>query len=173
MALILLRHTRPAVAEGTCYGVTDLDLAPEFAEDSRKIAAELPEIARIISSPLSRCLRLAEVIGAARGLPVARDQRLAEMDFGRWEMRPWSAIPRAEIDAWRDDFLHANPHRGETVQALADRVSAALAEAAEGPHPVLIVTHSGVVKAALAATGDPDPWQAQTAFGTWRRIDWR
>ena len=173
MALILLRHTRPAVAEDTCYGVTDLDLVPGFADESMKIAAELPDIKRIISSPLSRCLRLAEVIGAARGLPVTLDPRLAEMDFGQWEMRLWSAIPRAEIDAWRDDFLHANPHRGETVQALGDRVRSALAEAAQGQHPVLIVTHSGVVKAALAATGHADPWQAQTAFGTWRRIDWR
>lgn len=172
MALILLRHTRPAVAEGTCYGVTDLDLAPDFPDTALRIASQLPAIERIIASPLVRCRRLADAIGAARGLPVTLDDRVAEMDFGAWEMRPWSAIPRAEIDAWRDDFLTGNPHRGETVQALARRVQAALAELAAGPRPALIVTHAGVIKAALAAIGHPDPWQVQTAFGTWRRIDW-
>lgn len=170
MALILLRHTRPAVAEGTCYGRTDLDLAADFPAESARIASELPDITRILSSPLSRCLRLARAIGAARDLPVTPDPRLIEMDFGTWEGRPWSAIPRPEIDAWRDDFLAARPHGGESVQALAARVADALAEAATGTVPVLIVTHAGVIKAALAAQGIPDAWRAETAFGTWRRI---
>ncbi|PTX02226.1 alpha-ribazole phosphatase [Pararhodobacter aggregans] len=172
MALILLRHTRPAVAEGTCYGRTDLDLAPEFAADSLRIAAELPDFRRILSSPLSRCHRLAQAVGAARGLPVTVDPRLTEMDFGLWETRPWAEIPRAEIDAWRDDFLQGRPHGGESVQDLYSRVQQALAEAAEGPVPALVVTHAGVIRAALAAQGMPEAWRAETAFGTWRRIDW-
>ncbi|MCA0203307.1 alpha-ribazole phosphatase [Pararhodobacter sp.] len=173
MALILLRHTRPAVAEGTCYGRTDLDLAPEFAGDARRIASELPDFTRILSSPLSRCHRLAQAISAARDLPVTVDPRLTEMDFGRWETCPWAEIPRAEIDAWRDDFLHARPHGGESVQDLYTRVREALAEAAQGPVPALIVTHAGVIKAALAAQRAPEAWRAETTFGTWRRIDWR
>ncbi|MCB1390596.1 MAG: alpha-ribazole phosphatase family protein [Rhodobacteraceae bacterium] len=172
MALILLRHTRPAVDEGICYGRTDLDLAPGFAAEAARIAAELPPVARILTSPLSRCRRLAEAVGSARGLPVAEDARLIEMDFGRWETRPWAAIPRAEIDTWRDDFLAARPHGGESVQTLADRVTEALDAATGGALPALIVTHAGVIKAALSATGAADAWRAETPFGTWRRIDW-
>jgi Fructose-2,6-bisphosphatase len=173
MALILLRHTQPAVESGICYGRTDLDLAPTFGDDYVKVESEVPDFHAIISSPLSRCLRLAQALAAARGKTVSVDYRLTEMDFGAWENRPWADIPRGEIDAWRDDFLLGCPHGGETVQSLADRVAEALDAAARGPVPALIVTHAGVIKAALAATGADDPWRAETPFGTWRRIDWR
>src|SRR5690606_24242831 len=133
MALILLRHTQPAVAPGVCYGRTDLDLAPTFGAESARIATELPDFDSIITAPLSRCRRLAEAIAVRRGRKVTVDPRLTEMDFGRWENRPWAEIPRPEIDAWRDDFLAGCPHGGETVQSLADRVAEALDEAIRGP----------------------------------------
>ncbi|MFN4100140.1 MAG: histidine phosphatase family protein, partial [Pararhodobacter sp.] len=62
MSLILLRHTRPMVTEGTCYGRTDLSLADDFSGSAAKIAAQLPEFTRILSSPLSRCRLLAEAV---------------------------------------------------------------------------------------------------------------
>ena len=42
MALILVRHTRPLVADGVCYGVTDLDLAPTFDDEAARVLAALP-----------------------------------------------------------------------------------------------------------------------------------
>jgi len=172
MSLILLRHTRPLMEEGLCYGRTDLSLAGDFTDSAMRIAAQLPDFKMILSSPLSRCRRLAEAIGAARGQDITLDPRLTEMDFGDWESRLWTAIPRAEIDAWRDDFLDARPHGGESVRQLADRVQAALDDAVRGPVPVLVVTHSGVIKAARAARGEAEGWQSQTAFGQWFRTDW-
>ncbi len=174
MALILLRHTRPEGAEGLCYGRSDLAMAADFAAHAQRIAAQLPEVTRILTSPLSRCRRLAEAVAALRGLPVEIDAGLVEMDFGRWENRPWQAIPRDELDAWRDDFLAARPHGGESVQDLADRVGAALDAAAQGARPALLVTHAGVIKAARVALGQTDGWQSQIGFGEWMRIDtWR
>ncbi|MFN4100141.1 MAG: histidine phosphatase family protein, partial [Pararhodobacter sp.] len=134
--------------------------------------AQLPEFTRILSSPLSRCRLLAEAVAEARGHNVTIDPRLTEMDFGRWESLLWSAIPRTEIDAWRDDFLDARPHGGESVRDLADRVQAALDDAARGPVPVLVVTHAGVIKAAKAARGMAGGWQSENPFGDWVRMDW-
>jgi alpha-ribazole phosphatase len=62
MALILVRHTRPQGAEGLCYGRTDLDLDASFDAHAARLGAELPAVVRILSSPLSRCLRLAQVL---------------------------------------------------------------------------------------------------------------
>ncbi|MEM9050041.1 MAG: alpha-ribazole phosphatase [Pseudomonadota bacterium] len=171
MALILLRHTRPAIAAGICYGRSDLDLAPGFKADADRLALSLPPVSRIVTSPLRRCARLAEHIGAARGLPVDPEPRLSEMDFGAWEGVAWDAIPRAELDAWAADFLHARPHGGETVAMLLARVAAALSALADAGGDTLIVAHAGVIKAALVAHGDKDGWEARPAFGEIRRID--
>jgi len=164
VALILLRHTRPAGSDGVCYGRTDLPPGPDLANAVRRLDARLPAFGRILSSPLARCLRLAEALGAARGLPVAVDARLAELDFGRWEGLRWDRVPREELDAWAADLLGARPHGGETVAEMAARVTAALAGAGDG---TLAVTHMGPIRAALAAAGRPGAWEARLPFGGW------
>jgi alpha-ribazole phosphatase len=165
--VILLRHTRPAVADGICYGRSDLGLAADFDAARTAILRDLPEVARVVTSPLSRCRRLAEAIAEARGLDLATDARLAEMDFGRWEGRAWAAIPRAELDAWAADFHGARPHGGESVAMLAARVEAALAEAPTERPPVLWVAHSGIARAAAALTGRAEGWDTALGFGAW------
>lgn len=172
MALTLVRHTRPA-HEGVCIGRTDVPLAPGFAAEAAAVAAALGPVARIASSPLARCRRLAEVLGAATGAPVALDPRLAEMDFGAWEGRRWDAIPRAELDAWAADLTGARPHGGESVAMLLERTRAALADCREADGPWLVVSHAGVIRAALFAAGDPDAWQRPVGFGEIVRIGTR
>lgn len=168
MALILLRHTRPAGSDGTCYGVSDLPPGPDLPAEARRLAAQLPPVRRILTSPLARCARLAAALGAARGLPVAEDARLRELDFGRWEGQRWDAIPRAELDAWAADLLHARPHGGETVAEMAARAAAALAD--HGRPGTLFVTHMGVIRAALHRAGRAGAWEAQVDFGRWVEI---
>lgn len=174
MALILLRHTRPLGAEGLCYGRSDLPLAECFAGRANELAAELPPFARIVTSPLSRCRLLAEALSAARQRPLTVDERLIEMDFGLWEGRAWAALPRHELDEWAADLEGARPHGGESVRTMAQRARAALRAAAAGPGPALIVTHAGIIKAALATRQGRAGWEAQPAFGTWLTLtqDW-
>ena len=165
MPLILVRHTRPAVAEGICYGMTDLSLAPTFEEEAARIIEALPPAARLVTSPLHRCCLLAERIGAARNLAPVIDARLREMDFGAWEGVPWASIPRAELDAWAADFLHARPHGGESVHMLRERAGAALDEYRRSGLSHVVVTHAGVIKAARAHGGEPEGWRSNIDFG--------
>lgn len=165
MALTLLRHTTPDVAPGTCYGRTDLALATSFADEASIVLAGLPRIDRIVSSPLTRCAELAEFVGERSGLNIIRDERLAEMDFGTWEMKPWSELPRDELDAWASDFLHARPHEGESVAMLTARTQNAIAELNHPSRHTLIVTHAGVIKAAFAALGGHHHYQSSVAYG--------
>jgi len=150
MALTLLRHTRPDVAPGTCYGASDVTLPASFAEDADAVAESLPPVDRIVTSPLLRCLRLAEHLAIRTGSALSVDRRLREMDFGHWEGRLWQDIPRAEIDAWAADFMQARPHGGESVAMLRARTREALAALRGLDGHSLIVTHAGVIKAALA-----------------------
>lgn len=155
MGLILVRHTRPDVVPGLCYGQTDLDVADTFAEEAAAILASLPEARRVVSSPLRRCRVLAQRIADVADLPLDIDERLREIDFGAWEGRPWAEVPKQEIDAWAQDFLDARPHGGESVAMLRNRVGAALAEWAARNEPIVIVTHAGVIRAARLEGRDP------------------
>jgi alpha-ribazole phosphatase len=163
MALILVRHTRPAVA-GVCRGRSDAALAASFPAETQALLAELPPLARIVTSPLARCRRLADALGGRLGLPVAADADLAEMDFGAWEGRPWEAVPAPELDAWAADLLGARPHGGESVAMLLARTRRALARLRGAPGDTLAVTHAGVIRAALFDAGDADAWQREIPF---------
>lgn len=165
MALILLRHTTPDVAPGTCYGQTDLDVAASFKTEAASSLAALPAFQQIVSSPLKRCRKLAEFASEKAGVPVTFDPRLIEMDFGSWEGRLWSEIERNEIEAWASDFYHARPHGGESVAILHARIRAALKELKDQDKSTLIVSHAGVIRAALARGETAEDFNTEIAFG--------
>lgn len=161
----MVRHTRPRVADGTCYGQTDLDVVETFPVEAERVIAALPQIARIVTSPLQRCQKLADRIGAHFDLPVAADRRLIELDFGCWENRSWFDIPRHELDAWAKDFYRARPHGGENVATLHARVSAIVAEVRNTATPTLLVTHAGVIRAARAVGTTAEDFATDIAYG--------
>ncbi len=144
--LWLVRHPRPAVPAGLCYGASDVPIEDaHLLELLDALPARLPRDAAVYSSPLSRCLRLARALhGAGFGHPKV-DERLREMDFGRWEGRIWSELPRAEIDAWRDDIERYVPPGGESVADLAARGLDFVATLPH-PHDAIVVTHAGVIQ---------------------------
>ena len=109
---VFLRHTRPVGSDGVCYGVTDLAPGPDLTNEVRRLAAQLPPVGRIVSSPLIRCLRLAEGLAAALRLDLTVDARLRELDFGAWEGLRWDRVPRDQLDQWAADLTGARPHGG-------------------------------------------------------------
>jgi alpha-ribazole phosphatase len=140
MDLVLIRHPAVAIEPGICYGSSDVPLAADAASGAASIAARLNALgvrapARIETSPLTRCAsvarELADRLAREHGAHVPHvphvpheDARLAEMDFGAWEMQRWDAIERTQIDAWAANFLHARDHGGESVAQFDARVSA-------------------------------------------------
>ena len=173
MSITLLRHTTPLDHKGLCYGRLNLDLADSFEAEAVNALSSLGEIEIILSSPLTRCARLARYIADQRGLNVIVEPRLREMDFGRWEGRAWSDIPREELDTWTADFLHARPHGGESVAMLKIRTKAVLAACQRRePAHMLCVTHSGVIKAAFATGDRAQDFSRDVPFGgaeIWRQ----
>jgi alpha-ribazole phosphatase len=146
--LHLIRHPRPDIAPGICYGASDVPV-PE-AELARVhaalTAAGVPGMRPVVSSPLRRCAELARRL-APRSLRL--DPRLAEMDFGAWELRPWDAIPRHEIDAWAADLLGCRPGGAENVLDVAHRVAAGLADLRDEPAgepEVVVICHAGTIR---------------------------
>jgi alpha-ribazole phosphatase len=149
MRLILVRHPQPQVASGICYGSSDLPAAPDDVERVHAAllaSASIPPDAPLYSSPLQRCTALAYRLGTP-----TLDARLAEMDFGAWELRSWDDIPRAEVDDWAADVAHYRPGGGENVLEVAARVAAFHAEIMRLPHQhVAIICHAGTMRLLMA-----------------------
>lgn len=149
MEVVLIRHARPDVAPGICYGSLDLALAMPVTPSPVRIAESLARPHRIVTSPAIRARDTAAQLRASiADLPDGEvEPRLREMDFGTWEGQPWDAIPRDALDAWAADLIEARPHGGESpaqamarVAAWADRLDAASDEC------LWVVTHAGPMR---------------------------
>ena len=153
MRLYLVRHPKPNVPAGYCYGRTDL---PAQAADIERVLAvlnkqDLPGAMPVYASPLQRSAVLAHQLSSAPTF----DARLAEMDFGAWELRHWDDIARDEIDAWNADLLHHRPGGGEDVLQVAVRVAAFRADMQRARHAeALVICHAGAMRLLHAMSGD-------------------
>jgi alpha-ribazole phosphatase len=154
MDFILIRHARPAMTAGLCYGRTDLPLAdpmdPHPSAIADKLTAHAPH--RLLASPLQRSRLTAEAIARVADVPAVEiDARLMELDFGAWEGCQWDDLPRAQVDRWAHDLVYGNPHGGESAADLLARVTAwAEATAAAEASCVWAVTHAGCMRALAA-----------------------
>ena len=93
-------------------------------------------------------MRRCREFAAALRPNITVDERLAELDFGTWEMQPWDSIPRPQLDAWAADPLGFAGHGGESVAQMRQRVRLALAQL--GDEDCAWVTHAGVMKLVFA-----------------------
>ena len=148
MEIYLVRHTTPDVEKGICYGQSDLDLVSTFEEEFTAIKEQLPDTNNfnIISSPLKRCTQLAKTLNTT----IETDQRLKELNFGDWELKPWDAIPEKEMTPWMTDFVNVRVPNGESYIDLSERVLEFFTSLSLTTKNTVIVAHAGVLRAFLA-----------------------
>ena len=196
LALWLWRHPRPVGAAGRCIGQTNLALdrrrAKRLAHRIRSAARRHGLPHEVWTSSLQRCAQVGRQL-ARWGWAHQTDARLLELDFGRWDGQPWSAISPAEVAAWEADFAHHAPGGGESLVALARRCHTFLAQrlaaavstaavdadtavaAAGSSAALLVVAHAGWINASAL----PNPaallaadWPAAAGYGCLVRQRW-
>lgn len=144
--LHLLRHGAP-VRPGRLMGRTDG--APteagigECVTKTRDLRLDV-----VIASDLCRARLAGEAISKGFDVPLTVDPRWREMDFGAWDGLPSDAVDADAFDRFHADPDGHPPPEGERWSALAERVGEAIDELA--PHPTLVVTHGGAMRAALS-----------------------
>jgi alpha-ribazole phosphatase len=152
MDIYLLRHTKPDVPPDTCYGQSDIDVAEQaFVDQLPKFQKHLPleELSAVYTSPLQRCYKLAKALKNHHS-PIV-DKRIGELDFGEWELQPWTEIDGQSLERWREDFLFARAPQGESHMDLYRRVEHFWDQLLGEKHPsCLVVTHGGVIKSLLS-----------------------
>lgn len=150
MKLYFVRHAQPLVEQGVCYGASDV-LCSSGAMESAALGLleALPRGLPIISSPLSRCERLAQTLCRLEPTFVYKtDEKLSEMNFGAWEMQAWDAIVPEELTAWTNAFAsYRCGGTGQSTGIFVQRVAQLLFESAQNKEDQIWITHAGVIRA--------------------------
>ena len=118
-------------------GRTDIDLTERGEERARALAPVLArhEFARVLTSPLKRARRTAELAGFPDAVV---DDDLVEIDYGEYEGLTTAQIREVRADwlMWRD----GNPG-GETVDAAGHRADRVIERIADADGDVLLFGH--------------------------------
>lgn len=153
MDIYLIRHTKVNIAPGVCYGISDVGLAESFVQETELILNKLPALQNleIISSPLKRCVLLAEKISRQ---PFKTDKRLVELNFGEWEMLNWNNIMAHYADTyknWELDYINTAPPNGESFLNLYKRSAAFIDEVMDSKQKqYAVIAHGGPIRAMVA-----------------------
>ena len=173
MEIYLVRHTETVCEKGICYGQADVAIQEDYGSDFESIKKQIPSDAIVYSSPLKRCVILANYISEEN---YKTDSRLMEMNFGDWELKKWNDIPEDEMNPWMQDFVNVSVPNGESFVQLYERVNAFFTEIknANPSKPVVIVTHAGVVRSILCKISNlslRDAFQNKVDFGEVKKIN--
>lgn len=167
--LILIRHASTAETGRSLSGrIPGIPLSEKGREEARALADRLADVAfaRIVSSPIQRCLETLEPILTTRtaGIPtrpeVEVDERLAEVDYGDWSGRELKTLAKDPLWATvqRQPSAMRFPN-GEALAAAAARGIAAVrahAASADTGDIWLAASHGDLIKAIVAdALGTP------------------
>lgn len=177
MEVYLIRHTRVGVAQGICYGQSDVSLADTFEEDTtlvlEKLKAHLQAEPSVFSSPAQRCRQLAGQIVAQPEIVPA----LQELNFGAWEMCLWQDLPTEETGAWMENFVQGRPPQGESFQELQDRAVDFFTTLPQlEKSPIVIIAHAGSIRSMIChAIGLPlqNAFQLELNYGSISKLVYR
>lgn len=149
--LLLVRHGETVWnSERRLQGQEDIPLSARGIEQARALAPVVRAFApaTVVASDLKRAHQTAEALGYGA---CKLDERLREAHLGAWVGLRAADLLREEPAsylAWREGTL--TPPEGESFEQLQVRTLAVLQDVLREPGPVLVVTHGGVVRAALA-----------------------
>jgi 2,3-bisphosphoglycerate-dependent phosphoglycerate mutase len=141
MLLIFETHSTSTDNEGgLASGWYDAPLSSTGEEHARALGTRYQNVrlSTLYSSDLARAWRTAEIAFGDREVPLVRDRRLRECDYGELTRHP-----AAQIDRRRGAHLDVPFPRGESYRQVVERMSAWLAdlEAARPGAAVLVIGH--------------------------------
>ncbi|MBL1404801.1 MAG: histidine phosphatase family protein [Rhizobiales bacterium] len=150
--MIFLRHPKPDIGEGICYGRTDMDIADIGHVQIEEALRTTPKITKLLSSPALRCRKLTLSLAQRDGIEPIFDERLWELDMGDFEGVRWDTMDREQSNNWLSDPINASPPNGEAFGDLQKRVLAAIEDHMEEPHEtIIVICHASPIRAVQMA----------------------
>jgi broad specificity phosphatase PhoE len=157
--LLLVRHgATSATEEGRFSGAEGAELSDEGRWQAARLGERLAkeQLAALYSSPLSRAIETARIIGAPCRLePIVRDG-LREIGHGHWDGMTRTDVERQfgdEYSTWEADPFTFAPSGGESGVAVLARALPVVREIVNA-HPgqqVLVVSHKATLRLVLSS----------------------
>ncbi len=164
--IIFLRHGQAKnntdrILAGRTEGVPLTDTGVEQAEHTAQLLENM-NVSAIYSSPIQRAKHTAEIVGKHNSLDVTIDDRLIELDMGKFTGMPYDEIFTSHGNVFMK-FYNGEleiAHNGvETFSEVKKRVLGIVDHVIEN-HPdenVVLVTHMDPIKAMLSTIVDLSP----------------
>jgi len=154
--VVLVRHAASRGA-GKFAGQTDDSLSRQGRRQLQELSRKLSKFRfhAIFASDLTRAILTARPAARRQKLELQIRPGLREMHFGRWQGLSWEQIRRQEprrADRWLKHFATEPIPGAEPFRHFKQRVKSelkAIVDANRG-RCVLVVTHAGVIRVALA-----------------------
>ena len=158
MRIWLTRHGQTDLNKAhLMQGLTDEPLnetGRRQAMEARKCIGDI-KFDAVYSSPLSRAVETASVIGGVDSSEVIKDPRLIEVDFGKYEKRKYWILGLIMSLYWALPEVFPCPRTVETVESMVARSSSFLKELEEKEFEnVLISCHGGIIRALTGYLSD-------------------
>ena len=151
--LWLIRHALVDGPRGVIHGPD----APADTSDAAAFAAlkaKLPQNAVVLCSPARRTFETA----VALGLDPVREAAFGEQDFGTWTGRRHDDLVAELGDAYRDFWKSPASNRPPGGESFVDQIARTVAGLSALPAgEVVLVAHSGTIRAALSIALDLKP----------------
>jgi probable phosphoglycerate mutase len=164
--IIFLRHGQAKnntdrILAGRTPGVPLTDTGIKQAEQTGKLLEDM-NISAIYSSPIQRAKHTAEIVGEHNSIDVIIDDRLIELDMGKFTGVPYDEIFASHGNVFMkfyNDELEIAHNGVETFADVKKRVLGIVDHVIE-KHPdenVVLVTHMDPIKAMLSTIVDLSP----------------
>ena len=164
--IIFLRHGQAKnnterILSGRTPGVPLTDKGMTQAQQTAELLEHM-NISAIYSSPIQRAKHTAEIVGKHNSIDVTIDDRLIELDMGKFTNVPYDEIFSSHGNVFMkfyDGELEIAHNGVETFADVKKRVASIVEEVIE-KHPdenVVLVTHMDPIKAMLSTIVDLSP----------------
>ncbi|AGY75687.1 alpha-ribazole phosphatase [Clostridium autoethanogenum] len=134
------------------YGKLDVSLNEKGlsqAEQTKKLLSNI-EFDDIYVSDRKRASQTAKIILGSNSKEIITDERLNEMNLGKFEGKNYKEIMKLypeEWKKWSDDWKSVSPPEGESYVEFYSRVKSFMDDILKlNKDNVLVVTHSGVIR---------------------------
>lgn len=113
----------------------------------------IENITRIYTSPLDRCISMADKLGQKSGIEPITDERISEFKFGIFDKLTWKQAKSnypVEFNQFCESPGNYKIPEGESQIEFNERVSRFLKDIMKNESDTAIITHAGVLRSALS-----------------------
>ncbi len=149
--IYLLRHGHINCKKNIYYGITDYDLSNTGVDQINNAIIKLnnEKIDSIITSPLKRTIKTAQLVADKRKLKYSIDNNLTEKSFGIFENLTFKEIEDKypiEYMRWMKDWYNYEMPEGESAKSLHSRCIEVKNRLLYEKKNILVVSHLGCIR---------------------------